>query len=274
MATPRPTVRLEVSAQTKLAVITLDRPRQKNAVNLAMYDEIAAALARADADDRCTVALLTGAGDYFSSGNDLVDAASQGGEPRERAESAAKLLRRFTSAILDFKKPLIAAVNGPAIGIACTLLGLCDVVWCSDTAFFLTPFARLGQSPEGVSSLTFPAAMGMSNAMEVLMLGRRLSAADALRLNLVSDVIPAAQFRGEARRRAEAAAALPPITVRKIKALVRSRTDAAMRKAMHDEVDLLTELWQGEECMEAIMRFVAESMERRERARKQKASKL
>lgn len=107
------------------------------------------------------IIVVTGSGKYFSSGNDLNQFLSSkpGVSRKEMAELAGVRLNEFTSSIINTRKPIICGVNGPAIGIAVTMLGLFDIVYASNTATFNTPFSSLGQSPEGLSSLTFVQVM-------------------------------------------------------------------------------------------------------------------
>lgn len=249
---------------------------RKNAFNPATYDDIVSALVWADRVDDVVLAVLSGRGDYYSSGNDLSNFASPEAmsDPAKMARDAGVLLRRFTSAFIDFSKPLIAAVNGPALGVAVTTLALCDVVYASSTASFNTPFVRLGQSPEGVSSMLFPALMGGPKAMEVLLFGRELSAREACDRNLVTEVFEAGKFQDEVRARAiKYATSLPPSTLRRAKALVRGHQLAEMKRVMNAEVDLLVELWLSPECAEAVMKFMQEAYARRQ-AKKARKSRL
>lgn len=110
---------------------------------------------------------------------------------------------------IDFPKPLIAVVNGPAVGISVTLLGLFDVVYASDRATFHTPFSHLGQSPEGCSSYIFPKMMGPSKAAEMLIFGKKLTAREALAQGLVTAVFPDDTFQKEVWARLKAYAKLP-----------------------------------------------------------------
>lgn len=131
----------------RLLSIVLNRPKRFNAFTPQMYDELVAALRWADGASTVAVVLLTANGTYYSSGNDLsnfMNMSASGKSPLEASQEAAVLLKRFVAAFIDFSKPLIAAVNGPCLGIAMTTLGLCDVVYCSPTAWFQTPFSQLG----------------------------------------------------------------------------------------------------------------------------------
>merc|ERR1712054_237347 len=124
-----------------------------------MYREIMEALSFASEDPSVAVTLVTGAGNYYSSGNDLSN-FSRLQNPTRTAAEAKDLLVEFVGSFIDHPKPLVAGVNGPAIGIAVTTLALCDAVYASSSATFHTPFRQLGQAPEGCSSYTFPYLMG------------------------------------------------------------------------------------------------------------------
>ncbi|VEL26599.1 unnamed protein product [Protopolystoma xenopodis] len=126
---------------------------------IPMYDAWITALHDASNDRTVKIVAVTGAGDYFSSGNDLSN-FTMTKSPLEMAEEAKSLLLRFVAAFIDFPKPLVALVNGPAVGISVTTLGLYDYIFAADNATFHTPFTSLGQTPEGCSSYTFPKVMG------------------------------------------------------------------------------------------------------------------
>ncbi|KAK4825888.1 hypothetical protein QYF61_003244 [Mycteria americana] len=154
-----------VTTKNNITKIMFNRPDRKNAINHKMYREIIKALEEAGKDDS-TIAVITGNGDYYSSGNDLNNFTNvQPSEMEKMAKEGAVLLKEFVGHFIDFPKPLIAVVNGPAIGICVTVLGLCDIVYASDRATFHSPFSQLGQSPEGCSSYLFPKIMGLAKCM-------------------------------------------------------------------------------------------------------------
>ncbi|XP_009277457.1 PREDICTED: enoyl-CoA delta isomerase 2, mitochondrial isoform X4 [Aptenodytes forsteri] len=156
-----------VTTKNNITKIMFNRPDRKNAINHKMYREIIKALEEAGKDDS-TIAVITGNGDYYSSGNDLNNFTNiQPGEMEKMAKDGAVLLKEFVGHFIDFPKPLIAVVNGPAIGISVTVLGLCDIVYASDRATFHSPFSQLGQSPEGCSSYLFPKIMGLPKSLAV-----------------------------------------------------------------------------------------------------------
>ncbi|CAG2100304.1 unnamed protein product [Medioppia subpectinata] len=190
---------LLVENRSGVCVITLNRPNKYNAITDVMYDKWINALNTASADESIKLALITANGDYFSSGNDLSNFEKAfkefKGDMNAGAEQSAKILQKFVAAFIDFQKPLIGAVNGPAIGIAVTTLGLMDCVVASDTSHFQTPFSSLGQSPEACATLTFPFIMGYSRASEMLYFNYKMKAEEALNCGLISRVIPSAQFK-------------------------------------------------------------------------------
>ncbi|NWH61310.1 ECI2 isomerase, partial [Geococcyx californianus] len=151
-----------VTTKNNITKIMLNRPDKKNAINIKMYREIIKALEEAGKTDS-TIAVITGNGDYYSSGNDLTNFINvPSGGMEKMAKDGAVLLKDFVGHFIDFPKPLIAVVNGPAVGIIVTVLGLCDIVYATDRATFHTPFSHLGQSPEGCSSYLFPKIMGLA----------------------------------------------------------------------------------------------------------------
>ena len=157
-------------------------------------------------------------------------------------------------------------MNGPAIGIAVTILGLFDIVYASNTATFHTPFSSLGQSPEGLSSLTFIQKMGLSKANEVLLLGKQLNAMEAEKCNLVSEVWNVDGFRDKLMATAYKMAKYPTNGLMEVKALIRSQYKDIWAETMKREVDLLTQRWQSKECHDAVMQFFMR--------KRQKTSKL
>eukprot|EP00002_Diphylleia_rotans_P005317 TRINITY_DN14442_c0_g1_i1.p1 TRINITY_DN14442_c0_g1~~TRINITY_DN14442_c0_g1_i1.p1 ORF type:complete len:262 (-),score=71.45 TRINITY_DN14442_c0_g1_i1:29-814(-) len=241
------------SVKDGVAIICLNRPQRKNAITLAMYDEVVGALGLASKDDAVVVAMITGAGDYYSSGNDLSGFLSVE-DPQGMLKTANELLTRFVDAFIVFDKPLIAAVNGPSFGIATTTLGLCDFVYAHPKATFTTPFMRLAQSPEGCSSLTFPQMMGMK-ANLLLMADGTITAEQAERWNFVTAILPAEGFHDEALKIATKLAKLPKQALKDCKKLMRSTQKDLLLQTNRREVELLNDRWQSEEFVEAISAF-------------------
>lgn len=169
--------------------VVFNRPLKKNAFNERMYKELIDAFQQISKDDHIHTCILTGNGDFYSSGNDLANFTASIMHPLSMARKARRICQEVVEAFITFKKPLVVVVNGPAIGLAVTSLGLCDRVYAVESAYFKTPFASLGISPEGCSTFTFPRIMGEKIAHEVLWEGKVLSAREALQCRLIHGVL-------------------------------------------------------------------------------------
>ncbi|XP_051465848.1 enoyl-CoA delta isomerase 2 isoform X2 [Apus apus] len=244
-----------VTTKNKITKIMFNRPDKKNAINRKMYREIIQALEEAGKDDS-TIAVITGNGEYYSSGNDLSNFTDiQPNQMEEMAKDGAVLLKEFVGHFIDFPKPLIAVVNGPAIGICVTVLALCDVVYASDRATFHSPFSQLGQSPEGCSSYLFPKIMGLAKASEILLFNKKLTAAEACAQGLVTEVFPERSFQKEVWARLEAYASLPKNSLALSKQLLRSAEKEKLHAVNSKECEVLQERWLSDECVNAIVSF-------------------
>lgn len=248
---------LVVTLENGVQTIRMNRPTKYNAITWEMYHEFMTALDEAGKNDACVVAMVTGTGDYYCSGNDLSNFTRIPPEgPQKMASDARQILKKFVAHFIDFPKPLIAAVNGPAVGISVTVMCLFDMVYATDKATFHTPFMELGQSPEGCSSFMFPRIMGPAKASEMLFAGRKLTAVEAHDCGLVTDVFPHDKFMDEVQNRVQAMAKLPPKSLRLSKQLIRDTFRGMLHDANEKEAALLEERWLSEECMQAIMTFM------------------
>src|SRR5438477_8317338 len=164
--------------------IQLNRPEKKNAMTLAMYITLADLLNEAAKDDQIRVVLWHGAGDSFSAGNDIQDFLKN---PPGAGESPQA---RLIEALINFDKPIVAAVQGAAIGGGTTMVTHCDFVFASESAKFQMPFVNLALVPEFGSSCTVPARIGYLRASELMLLGSRFDAKRATELGLVTRVVP------------------------------------------------------------------------------------
>ncbi len=189
----------------RVRVITLNRPQALNSMNNAVMAGIRDALAAAETDNEVAVAVVTGEGRAFSAGADLQE--MQDGLSGENGEDHQfpAMLKQLT----EFKKPLIAAVNGLGVGIGMTFLAHCDLVLMSTAARLRTPFPQLGLAPEAGSSYTFATRMGWQNAAYVLMSGRWFSAEECLDMGLVWKVCEPESLMSEAVAVADELAANP-----------------------------------------------------------------
>nr|XP_045614820.1 enoyl-CoA delta isomerase 2-like isoform X1 [Procambarus clarkii] len=247
---------LLVSCDNRLRTITLNRPSKKNALTPEMYEEWMAALKEAAEDPNTTITAITGSGDYYCSGNDLSNFANVDPSNMHNAsKEGGVLLERFVSAFIDFPKPLIAVVNGPAIGVSVTIMALFDAVYASDKATFNTPFSALGQSPEGCSSYLFPKIMGPGKAAEMLLFNKKITAQEAYNIGLVTDVFPEDSFQNEVWPKLQAYAKLPIKSLVYSKALTRDLEKDTLHKVNAAECERLVERWVSDDCLDAIMRF-------------------
>lgn len=231
-------------------VIALSRREKKNALTREMYDASSAALKAADADPTVRVVCLTGTGDAFTAGNDIADFRS--GPPPISDQIGPG---GFIAAVAGMKKPVIAAVNGLAVGIGTTILLHCDLVYSAASARFLLPFVNLGIVPEAGSTFILPGILGRHRAAELFFFGEALDAATAQRWGLVNMVFPDGELMERTLERAEALAAKPARVVRLIKRLLTTPATSASDRA-GEELRLLVEQLNADEAREAIQAFV------------------
>lgn len=247
---------LLITCENGLRTITLNRPEKKNAITKEMYEEWIESLKEAAEDPGTVITAITGSGDYYCSGNDLSNFTNiDPSKMHESSKEAGVLLNRFVSAFIDFPKPLVAVVNGHAIGVCVTVMALFDAVYASDMATFHTPFSALGQSPEGCSTYTFPKIMGPAKANEMLLFNKKITAQQAFDVGLVAEVIPANSFQQKIWPKLQAHAKLPVKSLVYSKALTRDMEKDILHKVNDAECDRLVERWTSEDCINAIVNF-------------------
>jgi enoyl-CoA hydratase/carnithine racemase len=234
-----------------VATIQIARPQKKNALTLAMYEAMSAAIAAAAADDAVRALLIAGQPGIFTAGNDLEDFMQR---PPTGEESAQF---RFMLALAACDKPVVAAVTGAAVGIGTTMLLHCDLVYVSEDAQLTMPFVTLGLVPEFASSLLLPHLLGHAKAAEKLLLGEPLTASEAAEFGIASAVLPAAEVLAHARRMAERFNSLPPVAVRDTKRLMRRGSKDAILRAIRAESEVFAERLRSPEATEAFEAFFA-----------------
>ena len=216
--------------------LRLNRPDKKNAILGAMYDTLAAALHDAAARPAVRAVLIGAEGDAFTAGNDIRDFLAMAGGLGDAPPA------RFIHAIATFPKPLVAAVQGPAVGVGTTLLLHCDLVYASPAATFSAPFVDLGLVPEAGSSLLLPARMGHARAAALLLLGESIGAEAALSAGLLTAVVPAESLHAHARARALALASKPAAALAASRALMRGDPSALHARMRQEEAAFSTAL--------------------------------
>ena len=229
--------------------IVLDRPDKKNAITTAMYEALATAFGKVAADEEVRVALLCGLGGAFTAGNDLADFVSS----PSQGDNAPVF--RFLRELAHFEKPLVAAVEGVAVGIGTTMLLHCDLVYAATDARFALPFVNLGVVPEAASSYLLPRVAGWQRAAQMLMLGEPFSAGQALEAGMVNAVVPNEALLPTAMQAAQSLAAKPPSALRQTKRLMKQALYEDVDRAMRDEARVFAQCLHSPEAKEAFSAF-------------------
>ncbi|WP_157220975.1 enoyl-CoA hydratase-related protein [Flavisphingomonas formosensis] len=227
--------------------IHIDRAHKKNSLTADMYRAMTEALADASRREEIDVVLVAGKGEIFCAGNDLQDflAGPEGG--------AAAFA--FVGALASFDKPIVAAVQGMAVGIGTTMLFHCDLVYAAPGTRLLMPFVSLGLPPEAGSSLFAPAVLGYAKAAALLMLGEPLDVEDAERAGLITSIVPADDLLAHARAKAAALAAQPATALAVTRRLMKP-DPAVLAARIEQESRLFRELMQSADAKEAFTAFV------------------
>lgn len=232
-----------------VATIEIARPEKKNALTRAMYQAMADALVAVNSDKAVRAVLIQGQPSIFTSGNDIED--FMGSPPRDTDAPVFQFMR----ALLGCEKPVVAAVNGAAIGIGTTLLLHCDFVYVADDSRLAMPFVSLGLVPEFASSLVVPSLMGNRRAAEKLLLGDPFTGEQAVECGMANAVLPAAEVVAHARRVAERFNNLAPSAVRESKRLMRAGTAEQVWATVEKEAEIFSARLRSPEATEAFQAF-------------------
>ena len=237
-----------VEQSNGVLTLTINRPERRNALDISTYLSLASHVSRArdDADVRAIV--LTGANNYFTAGNDLKDFQT----PREPGDSAGL---KFLRALVDCDLPIIAAVEGSAIGIGVTMLQHCDFVYAADNANFRIPFVPLGLCPEGASSLLMSKIVGPRRASEWLLRGRAFNGIEAYESGFITATTSAGEALAQAKKVAGELAALPPEALQLSKRMMKHSQRPAIHEAFDYELGLFTMRLKSDEAQTAFANF-------------------
>ncbi|MCB1510689.1 MAG: crotonase/enoyl-CoA hydratase family protein [Hyphomicrobiaceae bacterium] len=242
---------VEISVVDAVQVIRFARPEKKNALTGATYTAITGALAAGDASHDVAAHLFVGSNGVFTAGNDIGDfLASATG-----AQGLSDPVLGFLRALPAVKKPMIAAVDGLAVGIGTTLMFHCDLVYATPAASFRTPFVDLGLVPEAGSSLLAPRVMGYARAFELLVLGQPFTGEAAHAAGFVNAVVAVADLEASAMAAAVRLARKPPDALLAARRLMRGSADDVSR-AIEDEVRIFAERMRSPEANEAFTAFM------------------
>ena len=245
---------VQVRRDGAVLVVTLARPEKKNALTGAMYEALIAAFAQASEEAEIGALMIAGSGGVFSAGNDIGDFLAYALGPGAEMKDAPVV--RFIAALARFAKPLVAAVEGPAVGLGTTLCFHCDLVYASPSARFHMPFVDLGLTPEAGSSLLAPQRFGRARAAEYLMLCEPFDAEAARAGGLVNAVVDAASLHAHALAKAKALAAKPRQALLATRRLIRGDESAVIAR-MDEETNLFAAALKSPEARAAFMAFMS-----------------
>jgi len=248
------------SIEDGVATIELNRPDSLNAWNGQFGEDLLAAVARCREDDEVRSVLVTGAGRGFSSGADLREL---GGGAASREEAPDAVYRQLTDVyhpimvgIRELPKPVVAAVNGPAVGIGCSLALCCDLILAAESAYFLLAFVNIGLVPDGGSSVWLPTRIGMARATELCMLGERLPASQALEWGLINRVVADGELREVGGALAAQLAAGPTLSYAGTKRQLNNWWYARMDEQLDLEAQIQREMVGSADSLEGALAFI------------------
>jgi len=237
------------STDGPILTISFNRPEKMNAVTRDMYAALTQALEEAAGDFAIRAVIIGCQGDHFTAGNDISDFMNN---PPTAEDSA---VARFLASLLNFPKPLIAAVKGNAVGVGTTMLLHCDLVFAQPQASLSMPFVSLGLVPEAGSTYLFPQLVGHQRAAKVWFTGEPFSAHEAHEMGLVTEVCD--DVDSKAREYAEKIAKQPPQAIINTKALMKARMHDPVAAVMRAEFEIFAMALQSEEAADAFMNFLS-----------------
>lgn len=247
---------LLVTTEGPLVWLTLNRPERKNALDRELVQRLGDALEAATARPETRVVVLRGSGDAFCAGADLSSMqpeALSDGKLGERIDEFHRLVRT----IVDAPQPIIASIDGPAVGFGADLALACDLRLCSARAFLQESFVHIGLMPDGGGTFWLPALVGIGRALEFLLLGTRLSATQCLEMGLANRVVPPEELETTTAALARQLAAAAPLAVASIKRAVRAAGRDQLEAALSCEKDGQIALLGSDDLREGVEAFFA-----------------
>jgi len=242
---------IQLTDDGPIRTIRMNRPEKKNALTAAMYESMAAAIEDASTNPKIRCVLIAGRPGTFTAGNDLTDFL----KAAEAGEGLGTNTVRFLHALARSQRPLVAAVQGVAVGLGTTMLLHCDYVVAGVNARFSTPFVSLGLVPEAASSLLAPGLMGHRRAFALLVMGRAFDATAAQACGLVNTVVSPADVDATAMKAAHDIAALPAEAVAESRRLLRGAPDEIVA-LIDKEVELFKKRLRSQEAQDAFKAFL------------------
>ena len=242
-----------INIETKESVlkIEIDRPDKKNALNGAMYYAMRDALIAASDDPKVRAVIIYGVGGDFTAGNDLKEFLEFASSDQDTFPA-----KEFLDVIIPYGKPVIAAVNGLAVGIGATMTIHCDLVYASEDAKFQMPFVNLGLNPEAGSSFALPQLVGYHNAAEIILLGGMVTAKRAYDMGFVNAVIKQSELMDVAMQAALRIAELPPTPIRLAKSMMKKHFTDKIMETNDKEFRSFVSRLSSPEAGEAVQAFM------------------
>jgi len=257
VAAPETLETLELVRADGVATITLSRPAALNAWNERLAVELASVIGRLAGEETVRSVLITGQGRAFSAGADVAEGFPRGADGSWDIHTRLVGVHHpIITGIRELPKPVIAAVNGPAVGIGCSLALCSDLILAAESAYFLLAFVNIGLVPDGGSSLWLPTRIGLARATELCMLGERLPAARALEWGLINRVVADEQLRSEASALAARLATGPTLSYAGTKRQLNNWLFARMPEQLDLEAQIQREMAGSEDSVEGAIAFV------------------
>ena len=250
---------VKVDVEEGIGWIRLNRPEKMNAIGAVTRKQLGDAIKQAERDDAVRVVVLTGSGRAFSSGADVTEMASEGG--MRTPEDVGNVLRNeympMLTRLRTMSKPVIAAMNGPAVGIGASFALACDIRIAVPDAYLLEAFINIGLAPDGGVSWLLPRLAGTAVAYEMFFTGKPLSATDAHRLGVINRVVPPERFEQEVRDLASQLAAQPPKAMAAAKRAVNHALESSYEEALEFESYLQEAQAGSQEFVDGVQAFLA-----------------
>jgi 2-(1,2-epoxy-1,2-dihydrophenyl)acetyl-CoA isomerase len=259
---------IELIREDKIAFLYLNRPNVLNALNETMKEELIHALKETEENDDIRVIILTGRGRGFCAGADLsrfVEFQESDKDHRKKSRFGSIDLPR---AFIQYPKPIIAAINGPAYGFGFTVTLTCDIRLASQRAKFSCAFVRVGVTPEFGSSYFFPRLIGYGKAAELIFTARPFDAHEALEIGAVNQVFPHHRLIPEVRKIAQQIASMPPTAVQKSKELLRHGMQSTLDQVIQHEAVVFLDAMKTEEHQAAVNKLLAQIKSKKDGARR------
>ncbi len=247
---------IKINSEDSILKIGFNRPDKKNALNSEMYYAVRDALVSASEDSKIRVIVLYGEGGDFTSGNDVKDFLAFATTKTSQENDIQFPAKEFLDVLIPYNKPIIAAVDGMAIGIGATMTMHCDLVYASTEAKFHMPFINLGLNPEAGTTFFLPKLVGYHNAAEILLSGDMITSQRAYEMGFVNGVVKQSELMDVAINKAKRIAELAPTPVRLAKQMMKEHFIDQLIEANQNEFNSFVNRMSSPEALEAMQAFM------------------